>query len=60
MQRAIQYGAYGYGKLKNILAIQGKAPGSLPECPNGEEVLSTDLDVDVPSRDLAYYEEGVL
>lgn len=55
MQRAHQYNAFGYNKLKNILALQAKAPGSLPENNNLEATLPAEFDINVEQRDLAYY-----
>lgn len=56
MRRALEYGAYGYGTLKNILKHHETAPGNLPEMADTQsEPLPTHLDVQVDKRDLSYY-----
>lgn len=58
MQRALKYGAFGYGTLKGILKRYESVPESLPEIAGIETApLSTNLDVQVEKRDLSYYEE---
>ncbi len=58
MQRALKYGAFGYGSLKGILRRYELAPESLPEIADAETApLSTNLDVQVEKRDLSYYGE---
>jgi len=53
MQRALDYGAFGYGILKRILERQEAK--ALPDLPR-TETLSTNLDVQVEKRDLTYYQ----
>ncbi|MBE0466051.1 MAG: IS21 family transposase, partial [Candidatus Desulforudis sp.] len=56
MRRALDYGAFGYGTLKNILGRHETAPKSLPEVARAKTLpLSTNLDVQVEKRDLSYY-----
>jgi transposase len=56
MHRALDYGAFGYGTLKNILRRHETAPESLPEVAGAKTLpLSTNLDVQVEKRDLSYY-----
>lgn len=52
MQRAVDYGAFGYGILKRILEHQ--ASKALPDLVQ-TQALSTDFDVQVEKRDLTYY-----
>lgn len=55
MQRALDYGAFGYGVLKRILERQ--ASKALPDLPHTQiQTLSTGLDVQVEKRDLTYYQ----
>ena len=55
MRRALAYGAFGYGSLKNILKRYAIAPESLPETAAETKSLSKDLDVQIEKRDLSYY-----
>lgn len=59
MQRAIRFGAYGYGTLKRLVERLQKAPASLPQpakpAPQRRVVLP--YRVDVERRDLSYYQE---
>ena len=58
MQRALKYGAFGYGSLKGILRRYESAPQSLPQIAGAETApLPTNLDVQVEKRDLSYYGE---
>lgn len=56
MQRALEYGSFGYGTLKRILQRLEKAPESLPDLNSAEaNLLPAELNVDVEKRDLNYY-----
>ena len=56
MQRALEYGAFGYGTLKGILIRYEAAPDSLPDIVDvTTEPLPTELNMGVEKRDLSYY-----
>ncbi len=56
MQRALEYRAFGYGILKNIVNRLETVLGSLPDLSAVETApLPTELNVDVEKRDLSYY-----
>lgn len=58
MQRALDYGAFGYGTLKRILQHHEKSPQSLPSVPGTPVPLDASLNVQVEKRDLAYYQSA--
>lgn len=58
MQRALDYGAFGYGTLKRILQHHEKSPQSLPSLPGAPVPLDASLNVQVEKRDLAYYQSA--
>jgi transposase len=57
MQRALEYGAIGYARLKAIIQKQTKIPQSLPDNPQNKRKALLDLPckVQVQRRDTSYY-----
>ena len=56
MQRALEYRAFGYGILKNIIKRFETVPGSLPDLSAVVTApLPAELNVDVEERDPSYY-----
>ena len=61
MKRSLEFGAYGYGRLKRILERQRVAPQSLPQKRKDEPVTASVMlpaavgSIQVQKRDLSYY-----
>lgn len=56
MNRAIEFGNYGYDSLKRMLIKHREAPESLPTPARETTIFESTLAVEVETRDLSYYE----
>lgn len=62
MQRSLEFGSFGYAKLKRIMELQIKAPKSLPDNPKNTPKNKLDIpcQVEVERRDTSYYGGAIL